>query len=1113
MAAPRRTDPSAAAGPDGAHWYKDAVIYELHVRAFQDSDGDGIGDFRGLISRLDYLQDLGVTAVWLLPFYPSPLRDDGYDISDYRRVNPCYGTLRDFKLFLREAHRRGLRVITELVLAHTSDEHPWFQRARRAAPGSLARDFYVWSDTADRFAEARIIFTDFETSNWTWDPVAGAYFWHRFYSHQPALNYDNPQVQAAVIEVLDFWLEMGVDGLRLDAVPYLYAREGTSCENLPETFAFLRTLRAHVDERFEGRMLLAEANQWPEDAVAYLGDGDVCHMAFHFPLMPRMFMAARQEDRFPIVDILQETPPAPPDCQWALFLRNHDELTLEMVTDEERDYMYRAYAQDPRARVNVGIRRRLAPLLGNDRQMIEMMKGLLLSLPGTPILYYGDEIGMGDNYYLGDRNAVRTPMQWGSDRNAGFSRANPQQLYLPVIIDPAYQPPAVNVEAQSQDPSSLLWWMKRIIALRKRYRAFGRGTLELLSSDNRKVLAFLRAYEDERILVVVNLSRYAQAVELDLAEFRNTVPVELFGASEFPAVGDLPYLITLGPHGFYWFSLEDRDEAGWAPRPVLEVADRWERVLDRPSLRRLEEILPAYIADRRWFREKARRIKSVAVSEVVPIAEPGRSGPARAHLTLAHVELDVGHPETYLLPLAYATGHRAEELVRFHSHAVVAVLRVGEEDGILYDAAWDPDFARALLDVIRRRRQLGGRSGRLVGLPTPGLRRLHAELPAGLEPHPIAAEQSNSSVAFGTHLIMKLVRRVEAGTDPGMELGRFLTERAGFAHAPAVGGSLEYRAERAGADAATLATVEEFAANECDGWSYVVDAVRHGLEEAMAHHEPDETRHRPPRGVLASVEHAGIEPDHPLLAPHEIWAPLLGRRTAELHLALASERRDPAFAPEPLTSMDRQAMYHGARSLLKRTVRQIRPLARSVPAVAGVVDRAEEILERLRILTATRVAVERIRCHGDYHLGQVLWTGKDFILIDFEGEPARSIGQRRLKRPALVDVAGMIRSFHYAGRVAAGQLTGDLAGGVAAEALDPLLGLWYPAVAGMFLRSYLETVGGASFLPADQEQLATLLSFHLLEKAVYELGYEANSRPDWVTIPAQGILDLLDAAP
>ena len=497
---------------DQPAWYKDAVIYEAHVRAFRDGNGDGIGDFKGLIEKLDYLQGLGVTALWLLPFYPSPLRDDGYDISDYRQVHPSYGNLRDFRLFLREAHRRGMRVITELVLAHTSDQHPWFQRARSARAGSNYRDFYVWSDTPDKYSEARVIFKDFESSNWTFDPVADAYFWHRFYSHQPSLNYDNPSVRRAMFDVVDFWLSMGVDGLRLDAVPYLYAREGTTCENLPETFDFLRQLRAHIDERYENRMLLAEANQWPEDAVKYMGQGDICHMAFHFPLMPRMFMAARQEDRFPMVDILAEIPSTPPECQWALFLRNHDELTLEMVTDEERDYMYRAYAQDPQARVNVGIRRRLAPLLGNNRKLIEMMNGLLFSMPGTPIIYYGDEIGMGDNIYLGDRNAVRTPMQWNSDRNAGFSDANPQRLFLPVIIDPEYHSQAINVEAQTQNPNSLLWWMRRAIALRQRYKAFGRGSLEILLPDNRKVFAFIRRLGEERILCVFNLSRHVQCV-------------------------------------------------------------------------------------------------------------------------------------------------------------------------------------------------------------------------------------------------------------------------------------------------------------------------------------------------------------------------------------------------------------------------------------------------------------------------------------------------------------------------------------------------------------------------------------------------------------------------
>ncbi|MGH9361513.1 MAG: maltose alpha-D-glucosyltransferase, partial [Thermoanaerobaculia bacterium] len=545
---------------DDPLWYKDAVIYQIHVRAFADSDADGMGDFAGLTSKLDYLQSLGVTALWLLPFYPSPWRDDGYDIADYTSVHPAYGTLKDFRAFLREAKKRGLRVITELVINHTSDQHPWFQRARRAPPGSPAREFYVWSDTPERYQEARIIFKDFEASNWSWDAVARAYFWHRFYSHQPDLNFENERVHKAVLQALDFWMEMGVDGLRLDAIPYLYEAEGTNCENLPQTHQFLKKLRAHVDTRFRNRMLLAEANQWPEDAIAYFGDGDECHMAFHFPVMPRLYMAVRMEDRFPILDILEQTPPIPESCQWAIFLRNHDELTLEMVTDEDRDYMYRVYAQDPRARINLGIRRRLAPLLGNDRRRIELMNGLLFSLPGSPVVYYGDEIGMGDNFYLGDRNGVRTPMQWSADRNAGFSRANPQKLFLPVIIDPEYHYESVNVEAQQGNPHSLLWWMRRLMALRKRYRAFSRGTLEFLHPANHRVLAFVRRHQEERILVVANLSRFAQHAELDLGAFRGALPVELFGRNRFPEIGRRPYPLTLGPHNFYWFALEQEPE-------------------------------------------------------------------------------------------------------------------------------------------------------------------------------------------------------------------------------------------------------------------------------------------------------------------------------------------------------------------------------------------------------------------------------------------------------------------------------------------------------------------------------------------------------------------------
>ncbi len=771
-------DGNVVLAPSSSGWYKDAVIYEVHVRAFHDGNGDGVGDFRGLIEKLDYLQELGVTALWLLPFYPSPLRDDGYDISDYRQVHPSYGSLRDFRLFLREAHRRGIRVITELVLAHTSDEHPWFQRARLAKPGSVHRDFYVWSDTPDRFAGARIIFKDFESSNWSFDPVAQAYFWHRFYSHQPSLNYDNPTVRQAMLDVVDYWLSMGVDGLRLDAVPYLYAREGTTCENLPETFAFLRELRAHVDSRFDDRMLLAEANQWPEDAVAYMGRGDTCHMAFHFPLMPRMFMAARQEDRFPMVDILAETPATPPECQWALFLRNHDELTLEMVTDEERDYMYRAYAQDPQARVNVGIRRRLAPLLGNDRKLMEMMNGLLFSMPGTPIIYYGDEIGMGDNIYLGDRNAVRTPMQWNSDRNAGFSAANPQRLYLPVIIDPEYHSQAVNVEAQQENPNSLLWWMKRLIALRQRYRAFGRGTLEVLRPDNRKVFAFIRRYEDERILVVVNLSRNVQCAELDLSEFRGATPIELFGNSEFPSIGDLPYFITLGPHGFYWFSLESELEETVPLRQSFVVDGEWEELFNGGELREFETFLPAYLSKRRWFAQKARAITAASVIDSVPLpAVPGRRSETVAHLLIVQVELDHGSPERYALPLAFATGAEAEELQKWHADAVVAELKAGGEDrpGLRrhFRAGLHQNDGGAAGPASYRRRNRGQAAGPAVPFPPPIRRVPGRGLHAGA-PLRRAVEQLGPAGGPGHRQVHPPLRR---GDQPGSR-GRAVLERA-----------------------------------------------------------------------------------------------------------------------------------------------------------------------------------------------------------------------------------------------------------------------------------------------------------------------------------------------
>ena len=1094
-----------------AHWYQDAVIYELHVRAFSDSDGDGIGDFQGLIDKLDYLQQLGVTALWLLPFYPSPLRDDGYDIADYRRVHPSYGTLRDFRALLREAHRRGLRVITELVLAHTSDQHPWFQRARAARTGSSHRDFYVWNDSPDKFREARIIFKDFESSNWTYDSTAAAYFWHRFYSHQPSLNYDNPAVRRAMFDVVDFWLGMGVDGLRLDAVPYLYAREGTSCENLPETLEFLTDLRTHVDERFEDRMLLAEANQWPEDAVEYMGDGDRCQMAFHFPLMPRMFMAARQEDRFPIVDILAETPAAPAGCQWALFLRNHDELTLEMVTDEERDYMYRAYAQDPQARINMGIRRRLAPLLGNDRAMIEMMNGLLFSLPGTPILYYGDEIGMGDNIYLGDRDAVRTPMQWDDDRNAGFSHANPQRLYLPVVIDPGYHAGAVNVEAQDENPSSLLWWMRRLIQLRRRYQAFGRGTLEILRADNRKVLAFLRRYGDELILVVTNLSRFAQCVELDLSEFVGATPVEVFGNMPFPSIGDLPYFITLGPHGFYWFSLETDPSPQPRERTTLVAERRWDELVTGSRAAELEEALPAYIADRRWFRSKARTITSVSIVDAIPVVPPGEGeNEEGAFLAIVQVELDLGSSERYLLPLGLATGHRSEELCRWSPTAVISDVQVGAAEGVIFDAGLDPEFGKAVVRLVGSRRATQGRTGAVVGAPTRRYRSLVSQVPDEVVVTPINAEQSNTSLTVGDRAVVKLFRKLEEGVNPAVEMGRFLSDRAGFTHSPAVGGSLTYRPHRGG-DSTTLAELEELVPNEGDGWNYVVDALGHSLEEALAHMGEQELRGVPVVRLLDDLDQS-FASGHLLLGSHIEWAALLGRRIGQMHLALTSDRIDPDFDPVPMTAADRQSLYHGARRLTRQVFRQFGPGTQS-PLVDEVLSREREVIDRFHRVTDSAITVDRIRCHGDCHLGQALWTGKDFVIIDFEGEPARSMAQRRLKRPAVFDLAGMVRSFHYASRTAAVRLRRDWTESFDPAALEEWVTLWYRWVAGTFLGSYLREVEGAGFLPTDRDQLAALLDFFLLEKAVYELGYEANNRPDWVELPARGILEILDSDP
>ena len=1099
---------------DDPLWYKDAVVYQLHVRSFSDSSGEGIGDFRGLVEKLDYLQDLGVNALWLLPFYPSPLRDDGYDIADWQDVNPAYGTIRDFQLFLREAHRRNLHVITELVLNHTSDQHPWFQRARRAPSGSRWRRFYVWSDTPDRYADARIIFQDFESSNWAWDPVAHQYYWHRFYSHQPDLNYESADVRRAMMRVVDFWFGLGVDGLRLDAVPYLYEREGTSCENLPETHAFLRELRAHVDERWDNRMLLAEANQWPEDAAAYFGDDDECHMAFHFPVMPRLFMALRMEDRFPIIDILEQTPALRERSQWAVFLRNHDELTLEMVTDEERDYMYRVYADDPAARVNLGIRRRLAPLLGNDRPRIELMNGLLLSLTGTPVVYYGDEIGMGDNVFLGDRNGVRTPMQWTADRNAGFSRANPQRLFLPTIIDPEFHYETVNVDAQLGNSQSLLWWMRRLIALRKRLRVMGRGTLTFLAPENHHVLAFVRRHEDEIVLVVANLSRFPQYVELDLSAFEGMIPLELFGQTPFPTVGQLPYMLTLGPHAFYWFALqrapaEVPERGDPAEPPVMRVTGDWDRVLSARRRAQLESVLLPFVRRRRWFAGKDRSVRTLRVADMLPLPPRDR---AFAAIAVVEVEYREGEPERYVVPLTFLEGEDADAITGRRPQAVVASVVRDSEHGVLVDGLADPSFCRSLLDVVARRRRVRHGRSQLAGRPSA---RLRATEDAPLDPVIPDVEQTNSSVVFGDRLIMKLFRRLQDGVNPDLEVGLALT-RVGFEHAPAVAGAVELTSPCV-PQGGTLAIVHDIVPDHRDAWSYTVDELGRFYERALA--EPASGPDEVPATPAALLDLAEREPPpvaHDRAGDYLWAAELIGRRTAELHVALAGVD-DGTFTPMQMTLPYQRSMYQSMRN---RARRSLRALGRSLPHVPDA-DRAaaaevraaeEEVLRRFRALLDHPLGGLRTRVHGDFHLGQVLATGRDFAIIDFEGEPAASLNERRLKRSPLVDVAGMLRSFDYAAHAAA---RNEAERGVVHRGSDAYGELerwgrqWSSWACASLLRGYLGAPGIRDFLPADRDGLVLLLDAFMLDKALYELGYEIGARPEWVRIPLDGILALL----
>ena len=1089
---------------DDPLWYRDAVIYQLNVKAFFDSNNDGMGDFQGVTAKLDYVKDLGVNTIWLMPFYPSPLRDDGYDIAEYEDVHPQYGSLADFREMMAEAHKRGLRVITELVINHTSSDHPWFKAARLAPPGSPERNFYVWSDTDQIYQGTRIIFTDTETSNWTWDPVAKQYYWHRFFSHQPDLNFDNPAVMEAILKTMRFWLDMGVDGFRLDAIPYLVERDGTSNENLPETHAVIKQLRATIDAEYKNRFLLAEANMWPEDVREYFGDGDECHMAYHFPLMPRMYMAIAQEDRHPIVEIMAQTPDIPEGCQWAIFLRNHDELTLEMVTSKERDYMYTMYAADTRARINLGIRRRLAPLMENDLDRVKLMNGMLLSMPGSPIIYYGDEIGMGDNVFVGDRNGVRTPMQWSPDRNAGFSRAEPQRLYLQPIMDPMYGYEALNVETQARDASSLLNWTKRMLAVRKTSHAFGRGKRRFLKPGNRKILAYLSEYDGDVILAVFNLSRAAQPVELDLSEFKGHVPIEMLGRSAFPPIGELPYLLTLSSYGFYWFKLTaEADAPSWHEQgvalqdwPTLVLFDGWtsffrDRVMPwrigmAERMRNQFELdtLPRHIEIQRWYASKGVPIQRARMTDHAVWEANGQSW------MLPLLALD-GPPggATYFMPLALAWEERDEERMAGVAQAALAKVRQQAQVGLMGDAFYDEAFCRELVRAIGQGAERATGNGRFVFKPTAAFGELNIDIDALAVGRP-SGVSSNTAVTLNETLFLKGYRHVRLGINPELEMGRFLTE-VEYPNCVPVLGALEYITTDG--RTMTLAMVQSYVANQGDGWDYTLGYLERFLRDVAT------TDGAAPDGSDVGAVHGGFLA---LMAT-------LGRRTGELHRALATRTGAPAFDPEPLAATDVAGYRTHAGADATATIALLRERIGGLPAgtqadantLLSAADALQSNIAERRFVEGG-AAVLKSRYHGDYHLGQVLVKDNDFVIIDFEGEPARSFEERRAKGSPLRDVAGMLRSFNYARWSALRRVaqSPEEAEKLAAPAIA-----WEQATRDAFLKGYAEAMAPPDGAPLDAE----LLSLFELEKALYELRYELNNRTDWVQVPLHGVLSLI----
>lgn len=1087
-------------------WFKDAIIYELHVRAFFDSNNDGIGDFQGLIQKLDYLEDLGINTIWLLPFYPSPLKDDGYDVSDYYDVHPDCGTLADFKQFLKEAHRRGIRVITELILNHTSDQHPWFKKAKKSKSGSRSRDFYVWSDTPEKYKEARIIFNEEESGNWAYDTEAKAYYWHRFYRHQPELNYENAEVQLEMIKVVDFWLKLGVDGFRLPSVTYLFEEEGTSCENLPQTHAFLKRLRAHVDKHYKNRVLIAEANLWPEDAATYFGNGDECHMNFHYPLMPRLFLALRTEDSYPIVDIMDQTPETPLNTQWALFLRNHDELGLEMVTEEEKDYLFKAYANESNTKFNIGIRRRLAPLLNNDRRKIELLYTILFSLTGSPVIYYGDEIGMGDNVYLGDRFGVRTPMQWNMNVNAGFSGANPQKLYLPVITDPIYRYEAVNVETQEGNTSSLLWWMKHVIGMRKRLNIFGRGDIKFIESTNAKVLAFVRTYERQRIIVVANLSQFSQQATLNLSEYKDADITEVFSQNRFMNVDAGEYNITIGPYGYFWFQVDDAEKKEKAEAsgelPLLKADVSWERLFDNYNEVRLFErkMLPPFMKKCRWFGGKAKVISKIGIHKTIPVKVEGDTH----FLTIIEVHYVQRLPEFYFLPLTFVLADSILERVEYTVQSVVCRAEIQGKAGFIMDSSYDKQFRDFLFAGMSRELRLKDDEGGALHFNCGVYAKLNAK---DVDSKILKADQSNTAIIYNDQYFFKFYRKIEKEINPDLEIVRFLTEHTTFQNCPKYAGSIEYH--DAEDKIIVFGLLQEKVDNQGDSWGMSVDSVGRYYERFLAKGKNIKLPKLINKPAILFEEAPELIQEFIGRGFYERVV-RLGQRTAEMHLALASDSNNQAFAPESFTANYQRSLYSSLRKLMRDRFSMLESaMSKLDPSIQEfakkVLAMEDTILESFSEVYQVKMDALKTRIHGDYHLGQVLFTGKDFVIIDFEGEPGFSFSERRLKKNPFKDVAGMMRSFHYAafGKLLLNENYRDRD----LEFLEQAAEQWQHYISRFYLGAYMEKMGMGTNLSEEND---ILIRTFLLEKAIYELGYELNGRPDWTIVPLRGIYYLVN---